>query len=82
MFLHLKKKRNSVQLILHGIKLLLWSRQPYSVGVFITASGQSLVIVTQLHSSHLHIKQNLNEVFKSYTSSTLMEAKNRAVMQS
>lgn len=44
-----KKKRNSVQLILHGIKLLLWSRQPYSVGVFITASGQSLVIVTQLH---------------------------------
>lgn len=48
-FLHFKKKRNSVQLILHGIKLLLWSRQPYSVGVFITASGQSLVIVTQLH---------------------------------
>lgn len=48
MFLHFKK-RNSVQLILHGIKLLLWSRQPYSVGVFITASGQSLVIVTQLH---------------------------------
>lgn len=46
---YILKKRNSVPLILHGIKLLLWSRQPYSVGVFITASGQSLVIVTQLH---------------------------------